>query len=54
VAKIGDSVFGNLDEEKVRELVRRCLEPAGERAGASVASSMRVTPQAGNMKEVSQ
>jgi len=26
VAKIGDEVFGNLDEEKVKELVRRCLE----------------------------
>jgi NADH-quinone oxidoreductase subunit E len=25
VAKIGDDVFGNLDEEKVKELVRRCL-----------------------------
>jgi NADH-quinone oxidoreductase subunit E len=26
VAKIGDEVFGNLDEGKVKELVRRCLE----------------------------
>jgi NADH-quinone oxidoreductase subunit E len=26
VAKIGDDVFGNLDEDKVRELVRLCLE----------------------------
>jgi NADH-quinone oxidoreductase subunit E len=26
VAKIGDDVFGNLDEGKVKELVRRCLE----------------------------
>jgi len=34
VAKIGDEVFGNLDEGKVKELVRRCLEPADERAGA--------------------
>jgi NADH-quinone oxidoreductase subunit E len=25
VAKIGDEVFGNLDEEKVKELVRRCM-----------------------------
>jgi NADH-quinone oxidoreductase subunit E len=25
VAKIGDDVFGNLDEEKVKELVRLCL-----------------------------
>ena len=25
VAKIGDEVFGNLDEEKVKELVKRCL-----------------------------
>jgi NADH-quinone oxidoreductase subunit E len=28
VAKIGDDVFGNLDEEKVKELVRRCFEGA--------------------------
>jgi len=28
VAKIGDEVFGNLDEEKVKELVRRCKEEA--------------------------
>jgi NADH-quinone oxidoreductase subunit E len=26
VAKIGDEVFGNLDEQKVKDLVRRCLE----------------------------
>jgi NADH-quinone oxidoreductase subunit E len=26
VAKIGDAVFGSLDEEKVKELVRRCKE----------------------------
>jgi len=25
VAKIGDDVFGNLDEEKVKEIVRRCM-----------------------------
>jgi NADH-quinone oxidoreductase subunit E len=26
VAKIGDEIFGNLDEEKVKKLVRLCLE----------------------------
>jgi len=26
VAKIGDDVYGNLDEDKVKELVRRCKE----------------------------
>jgi len=26
VAKIGDEVFGNLDEEKVKELVKSCLQ----------------------------
>jgi len=26
VAKIGDEVFGNLDEAKVKDLVRRCIE----------------------------
>jgi len=25
VAKIGDAVFGNLDEDKVKELVKHCL-----------------------------
>jgi len=33
VAKIGDEVFGNLDEKKVKELVRRCAE--GKMKGAS-------------------
>jgi NADH-quinone oxidoreductase subunit E len=28
VAKIGDEVFGNLDEEKVKKIVRRCMEEA--------------------------
>jgi NADH-quinone oxidoreductase subunit E len=49
VAKIGDEVFGNLDEGKVKELVRSCFEPADERAGAS-----EVSPQVGSLKEVSQ
>jgi NADH-quinone oxidoreductase subunit E len=30
VAKIGDDVFGNLDEEKVKELVRLCLEEVSQ------------------------
>ena len=35
VAKIGDDVFGNLDEGKVKELVRLCLDGNLKEAGGS-------------------
>jgi NADH-quinone oxidoreductase subunit E len=49
VAKIGDEVFGNLDEEKVKELVRRCME--GNLIASNLIASNLI---ASNLEEVSQ